>query len=182
MPKSNYYQIPGLDLWDIKRDAWLYSGSNPVITHAPCPQWSRMKGFSKYNYDEKELAFHCLKYVIRNGGIFEHPQGSSFFKEAGVTKNIYSVDQSWWGFPARKRTWLFYSKIKPLSTPISFDPPSHIIGSLKLGGSKKVRPTTHMPDLKASERSRMPLSFCQYLVDCVNHSFTPKGEDNGKAD
>lgn len=105
---SIYKQIPGVDVWDIDRDAYFFTGSNPVITHAPCAQWSRMKAFANDNKDEKELAWFCLNKVLRNGGIFEHPAGSSFFKEAGITQNIYSVDQSWWGFPARKRTYFVF--------------------------------------------------------------------------
>jgi len=162
MPKSNYYQIPGLDLWDVSRDAYFYFGSNPVITHAPCQQWSRMKGFANYNKDEKELAFHCLKYVLRNGGIFEHPHGSSFFKEAGITKNIYSVDQSCYGFPARKRTWLLFHGIKPLPFALPFALP---LVKYVLNNSKTKR--FKSPEMKKSERSLMTLQFCQFLVDCV---------------
>lgn len=162
MPKSNYYTIPKLDLWDASRDAYFFHGSNPVITHAPCQQWSRMKAFARPDLDEKELAFHCLKYVVRNGGIFEHPQGSSFFKEAGITKNLYSIDQSWYGFPARKRTWLWFNGIKPLpftlpfTLPFNKTIPEFIIGSKRRG-----------KDMKKAERSLMPLTFCEYLVNCV---------------
>lgn len=160
MAKSNYFGIPKLDLWDINRDAYFFHGSNPVITHAPCQQWSRMKGFARPDLDEKELAFHCLKHVLRNGGIFEHPQGSSFFKDAGVTKGLYSIDQSWYGFPARKRTWLLFHGIKPLPFTLPFNKtiPEFIIGCDKKRRGK---------DMKKSERSLMPVSFCEYLVNCV---------------
>lgn len=171
MKNSNYEKIPQLDLWHQHRDAFFFTGSNPVITHAPCQQWSRMKGFAKANADEKELAFHCLKYVLRNGGIFEHPAGSSFFKEAGITKNIYSVDQSWWGFKARKRTYLLFSKVKPLAFPLNFAPPTHVVsGTLKINGSGKMRKGPFLPEIKQSERSLMPQPFCQWLVDCINAS------------
>jgi len=172
MKKSNYELIPKLDLWGESRDAYFFTGSNPIITHAPCQQWSRMKGFANHNPDEKKLAFHCLKLVLRNGGIFEHPAGSSFFKEAGITKNIYSVDQSWWGFKARKRTYLLFHKIKPLSFPLNFSPPTHVVSQgLKINGSGKPRKGYNfLPDLKKSERSKMTLSFCQWLVDCVDQS------------
>lgn len=124
---SLYKEIPGLDIWDEERDAYYFYGSNPVITHAPCPQWSRMKAFAKHDESQKELAWFCLQKVLRNGGIFEHPAGTSFFKEAGIQKNIYSVDQSWWGFPARKRTYLFFHKVKPLPMPILTSPPEYVL-------------------------------------------------------
>lgn len=150
--KSNYKLIPGLDLWDAERDAYNYTGINPVIAHPPCAQWSRMKNFAKSSSSEKELAAFCFEMVLNNGGIFEHPAGSSFFKYYGVDKyKILSVSQRWWGFPAEKRTYLYFSRCKPLATPISFD-----------CATKKVC------ELHSSSRSIMPLSFCQYLVNCVN--------------
>lgn len=158
MPGSNYFQIPGLDLWDAKRDAYNFIGSNPVITHAPCAQWSRLKAFANDNPREKELAWFCLEKVRRNGGIFEHPAGSSFFKEAGI-KKIYSVDQSWWGFPARKRTYLYFHGYKPLAFPLSFDRITYKVGGNRNGS---------LISMIKRDHSKMTLSFCQYLVDCLS--------------
>lgn len=159
---SVYKNIPGIDVWDALRDAYFFTGSNPVITHAPCPQWSRMKAFANDNPDEKELAFFCLQKVIRNGGIFEHPAGSTFFKEAGITKNLYSVDQSWWGFPARKRTYLFFHKCKPLAVPLFNTIPTHVVTSTR--GSFK------WPEMKKSQRSTTILPFATWLIDSINES------------
>lgn len=152
---SVYKMIPGIDVWDETRDAYFFTGSNPVITHAPCAQWSRMKGFAKSVADEKELSFFCLKQVIRNGGIFEHPSGTSFFKEAGITKNIYSVDQSWWGFPAKKTTLLLFHNCKPLPFPLMQFIPTHVVNrdsrikpfqrSLRKELSKSKRSVTLLP-------------------------------------
>lgn len=61
---SVYKTIPGVDVWDETRDAYFFTGSNPVITHAPCAQWSRMRNFSKPNADERELAYFCLNKVL----------------------------------------------------------------------------------------------------------------------
>jgi len=161
---SLYKTIPGLDVWDEDRDAYFFTGSNPVITHAPCAQWSRMNAFSNPDTDAKELAFFCLNKVIRNGGIFEHPAGSSFFKEAGVTRNIYSVDQSWWGFPARKRTYLFFHKCKPLAFPVLQYVPTHVVAvSSKLGPHQRSLRT----ELSKSQRSTTVVPFAQWMIDCI---------------
>lgn len=162
--KSLYKQIPGLDVWDQDRDAYYFTGSNPVITHAPCAQWSQMKGFANDNPDEKELAYFCLQKVLRNGGIFEHPRGSSFFREAGVDRNIYSVDQSWWGFPAKKATWLFFHRCKPEPFPIMPPPPTRVIAPhrhIKGGGTL---------DLPKSQRSTTTIPFAQWMIDSINKS------------
>lgn len=163
---SVYKTIPGVDVWDQERDAYFFTGSNPVITHAPCAQWSRMKAFASDKPDEKELAYFCLGKIIRNGGIFEHPAGSSFFKTAGISKNIYSVDQSWWGFPARKRTYLFFHGCKPLPFPVMTAVPTHVLGiSSKLGPHQR----SFRKNLSKGERSTTVLAFAEYLINCIEH-------------
>lgn len=116
--QSAYHSIPGLDLWPASRDAFYFTGSNPIIAHPPCQQWSKLRAFAKYAPDEKELAYQCLKHVLRNGGILEHPEGSLLWKETGLSKRVYSVDQSWFGYPVRKRTYLLFVGCKPLAYPI----------------------------------------------------------------
>jgi hypothetical protein len=152
--KSNYFKIPGLDIWTKERDFRNFDGENPVICHAPCAQWSRCKGLAKES-DEKELSLIAWKICQLNGGIFEHPSGSSFFKYAGIDrKDILSVDQSWFGFPAKKTTYLVFVNCKPLAFPISLDCPA-----------KKVA------ELHSRARSLCTLSFCKWLVDSVRSSY-----------
>jgi hypothetical protein len=149
--KSNYKLIPGLDLWNAKRDMRNFKGSNKVIAHPPCAQWSRFRSFARSNIAEKDLAFFCLNIVHKNGGIFEHPAGSCFFKVANINmKRVISVDQSWWGFPARKRTYLYYVHCAPCQTPLSFNAIE-----------------SKVCDLHSSSRSIMPLSFCQFLINSL---------------
>jgi len=152
MTNSNYNHIPNLDLWDINRNAYNYTGNNIVITHAPCQQWSKMKSFAKENKKEKELAFFCYEKVQKNGGIFEHPAGSNFFKIVNIPRNkIISVNQHWWGFPAQKKTYLYFNQISPLPVPLNFN-----------AVQKKVI------NMAQNKRSLMTTSFCQWLVDCCN--------------
>lgn len=159
---SLYKTIPGIDVWDEDRDAYFFTGSNPVITHAPCAQWSRMKAFAKENKDQKELAYFCLNKVIRNGGIFEHPAGSSFFKEAGVTKNIYSVDQSWWGFAAKKHTYLFFHGCKPIQFPLFNHIPSKVINKFRHKGNPI--------ELNKRERATTVIPFAHFLINSIKQS------------
>jgi hypothetical protein len=120
LEKSIYKTILGCDVWDKNRDAYLYTGSNIVIVHPPCQQWSRLKAFANDDKKERELAMFCLEKVKSNGGIFEHPAGSSFFKYAGIKPTI-SINQSWFGFPAQKKTFLYFHDCEPLQLPLSFD-------------------------------------------------------------
>lgn len=120
LEKSIYKTIPGLDVWDKNRDAYLYTGQNIIIAHPPCQQWSRLKSFAKEDKKERDLAMFCLEKVRSNGGILEHPAGSSFFAYAGIKPTI-SINQSWFGFPAQKNTYLYFYDCAPLQLPLSFN-------------------------------------------------------------
>jgi hypothetical protein len=155
LPNSVYKNIPGLDVWDVQRDAYYFTGSNPVIVHPPCAQWSRMRAFSKPNESEKELAYFCLTKVIRNGGIFEHPMGSSFFKEVGLRPTL-CLDQFVFGFPARKRTWLYFHGCKPLAQPLRFDAIESEV--------------TRNLNSKNGSRSKTTMHFATWLIDCIRQT------------
>lgn len=162
---SNYFKMPDIEVYDEIRDCRTFPGGMPVICHPPCAQWSRMKAFSNNNPDQKGLAQFCLDHITNEGGIFEHPAGSDVFKELEFPKEgkIYSVDQSWWGFPARKRTYLYFYRCKPIQFPISLDMPQFVVAtSRRKGGS--------LPEMKKKERALTPLSFNQWLVDCIRET------------
>ncbi|WP_124561457.1 hypothetical protein [Pedobacter sp. KBW01] len=150
LEKSVYKTIPDLDVYDKNRDAYTFDLSIPIIAHPPCQQWSRLREFSKENKKEKELAFFCLEKIHQNGGVLEHPAGSSFFKEAGI-KPTLSIDQAWFGYPARKRTYLYFYGCKPLAFPLTFDL-----------ATKKVE------NMGQVARSVTTLQFAEYLISCVN--------------
>lgn len=152
---SVYKSIPGLDCWDKKRDAYNFNGSNPVITHAPCQQWSRLRMFSKTNDYEKGLAEFCYRKVKENGGIFEHPSGSSFFKSYGVDmRKVYQVDQSDFGFPAKKSTWLYVEGYKLYSLPIFVE----------------ARLLSKVEKMSQVDRSTTTIEFATWLLMSLNYA------------
>lgn len=149
---SIYKTFPDLDVWDAARNAYNFTGENRIIAHPPCQQWSRLKRFAKDNESEKGLAWFCLEMVLQNGGVLEHPSGSSFFAAAGIPKSkIYSIDQHWFGFPCRKRTYLFFHKCKPIEYKLRFD-----------AIEKKV------DQLHSSRRSDTTKEFAEWLIKCVS--------------
>lgn len=151
---SNYFDHPELDLWTKERDAYNFKGTNPVITHAPCSQWSKLKALASLDTYEKELAWFCYIKVEENGGIFEHPAYSSFFKEAKIDrKKIYSIDQGWFGFPGRKPTWLYINGYKPHTFPLNFN-----------AYEKKVA-TIH-----SGSRSRTPEPLIQWFIKTIKEN------------
>jgi hypothetical protein len=150
---------PGLiiNLYDKYRDAYTFNSSQKLICHPPCQQWCKLKGLAKYDKKEKDLAAFCYEKVNKNGGILEHPFGSSFFDYVGANKkNIYLIHQSDFGFEATKPTLLYCNNVELL--PI----PQHKPTSISM--LKRVNQVTER------NRSRMTQSFCDYLIKSVINS------------
>ncbi len=124
---GSYYGIEGVDPWDINRDARLYGGPHPVVAHPPCSRWSRLAGFCEARYGLKrghdEGCFAAaLGAVRRFGGVIEHPAFSKAWDHFDLPKpptktegwtlafdggaSCY-VEQSRYGHPAKKATWLY---------------------------------------------------------------------------
>jgi len=147
---SVYKSFPDLEVYDKNRNAYTFPGGSPIIAHPPCQQWSRLKHFAKGDQAEKDLAFFCLEMVNKYGGILEHPIGSHFFKAAGITKT-YSINQSWFGFPAKKTTLLYFSQCAPAAHPLNFN-----------AIEKRVQ------DLHSSKRSDTTIQFAEWLIKSVS--------------
>lgn len=123
-----YFGLPGVDPWDIARDARAYSGPHPVVAHPPCQRWGRFWHGStrkphQYRMGEDGGCFASALTAVRNyGGVLEHPAGSAaweFFglKAPQVGKGwiradnfegwTCSVEQGHYGHQSNKRTWLY---------------------------------------------------------------------------
>lgn len=135
------------------------------MAHPPCSQWSRLRHLALRNDAERELAFLCLKHVRREGGVLEHPAGSAFFPCAklppagGSDRHGFTtvVDQSWFGFPARKRTLLYVCGVSPKELERF---------PLRLGA------LTTVDRLHSSQRSSTTLEFAAWLVNLARGSGT----------
>lgn len=165
---SVYRTFSECDVWDEDRDAYRFVGNGSIIAHPPCAQWSRLRHFSIPDERQKELARFCLGAVRKNGGVLEHPAGSSLWRCDGIAEigkkdefggYVYPVWQSWFGHRARKATWLYIVGVsgKRLPTPpFSFGAPS---GRVELMGK--------------AEREATPRAFALWLIniakECQRH-------------
>ena len=132
-PRGTYADVPGLELWDEKRDARLYAGPHPVVAHPPCSRWCRLAGLvearwgHKRGQDDGEFA-SALHSVRTYGGVLEHPAYSDAWDAFGLlrpptgggwVKFLYDpgwtcyVEQVRYGHAARKATWLYYVGSQP---------------------------------------------------------------------
>lgn len=159
--QSPYWGL-GLDCYDARRNAYSYDGNLPVIAHPPCRAWGRYKNVSLHDEREKLLGPFCVEKVRQNGGVLEHPQGSSLFRECDMPRPGYYdhyggftvlINQSDFGHRGIKPSWLYFVGCEP----VSYDP---------------IIPASFIPvqNMGRAERERTPPLFATWLVECVVQS------------
>lgn len=123
-----YAGLPGVDAWDITKDARQYAGPHPVVSHPPCQRWGRFFHGSPRKPHQFKLGDDggcfaaALAAVRRWGGVLEHPADSRAWSHFGLTPPPRTggwhaadfgggwtcyVEQGFYGHAARKGTWLY---------------------------------------------------------------------------
>lgn len=121
-----YAGLPNVDLWDERRDARRYAGPWPVVAHPPCSRWCRLAGLVEARWGHKRgeddgCFASALASVRKWGGVLEHPAYSDAWaafglpvppRRGGWQRGLCGgwaahVEQSRYGHPARKATWLY---------------------------------------------------------------------------
>lgn len=167
---SVYKTMPGVDAWDIERDARKWPGGCPVVAHPPCRSWGRLRQFAKPRDDEKALGPWAVEQVREWGGVLEHPAESTLWAHCGMPRPgrfpdnfggwSLIVDQFHWGHRAEKSTWLYIVGIDPGGLPlipVRQGSPTHC-----------VRPTKaypRLPSITKAEREHSPREFAEWLVE-----------------
>ena len=141
--KGCYANLPGVDAWDVTRDARKYDGPYPVVAHPPCARWSRMAALAEWKYGKLQGddggCFAAALHAVRTyGGVLEHPASSAAFRAFGLPKPHGSgwqthldgsctaqVDQIAFGCPVPKRTWLYVVGV-PFDALPSLPSPSRV--------------------------------------------------------
>ena len=131
-----YFDCPGIDPWDITRDARTYTGPHPCVCHPPCQRWGRYwhgapNNPHQFRMGEDGGCFAAALTAVRNyGGVLEHPAHSHAWAWFGLTPPPTSggwaraddfggftcyVEQGHYGHLSRKGTWLYAN---PLTTTL----------------------------------------------------------------
>lgn len=170
--QDSIYKTLGIECYDIERDALTWEGGNACIAHPPCRAWGRLRKFAKPRPGEKELAIWAVEMVRENGGVLEHPESSTLWKELQLPKGserdkwggyTLSIDQHWFGHEARKRTWLYIAGCAPKDIPpydIMWQLPGKVVSNSKRKGE-----TGWRPELAKSERERTPPKLAKWLIE-----------------
>ncbi len=175
-----YANIPGVDVWDIARDARLYSGPWPVVAHPPCQRWGQLGfvNFVRWGGDHNRPGNDggcfeaALNAVDRWGGVLEHPANTRAWVAHGLLTPtgygwnrsgvgwVCEVWQSAYGHRARKATWLYYRglALPPLLRWRRSD------GSCQVGFQDHRGKERNRPTLSAREASATPPEFRDLLL------------------
>ena len=120
---------------------------------------------------EKKLAFFALSKVRQFGGILEHPRSSTLWFNGNFNLDgsvdsyggfLRSVDLSWFGFPARKKTMLYFCGIAPGQLPpfpISLNAITHVVSSSYKSEKKEI---------PKNMRSATPLPMIEFFIEVLN--------------
>jgi hypothetical protein len=163
---SIYHSLPGVDVFDDRRDARTFSGDTPIVAHPPCRSWSAFcRHQAKPQLGERELGLWCVRQLCECGGVLEQPAFSGLFEAAGlpmpgvrpVDEHLWSLQvwQAWWGYPTRKATWLCFCGV----SRDSVDVPYRIHPR---GGDRRT-----MQLMSKHQRSRTTKLFADWLVACA---------------
>ena len=127
-----YYGIPDVDPWDQTRDARLYNGPYPCVSHPPCQRWGRYwsggpsAAVRRIKGDDGGCFAAALACVRQYGGVLEHPEASSAWDTFGLLRPprcggwvvadwqggwTCCVEQGHYGHQARKATWLYAAHV-----------------------------------------------------------------------
>lgn len=175
-PDSIYKTMPGVDAWDIARDARRWPGGSPLVAHPPCRAWGSLRAFAKPRPDEKQLAVWAVDQVRRYGGVLEHPNASRLWPELDLPTGrrtdawggwTLSVDQLWWGHKAAKRTRLYIVGVAPSEIPpypLSLNHPTHVVTQSRRD-REGPRARRHLPELSKALREHTPPRLATWLVE-----------------
>jgi len=123
-----YAGQPGVEVWDVLRDARRYAGPHRVVGHPPCQRWGRYWSGGPSHHgrfvlgDDGGCFAACLASVRAFGGVIEHPEASHAWRAFGLLAPprrggwvpagdwrgwTCCVEQGHYGHAARKATWLY---------------------------------------------------------------------------
>ncbi len=181
-----YWDLPGVDPWDEKRDARLYAGPHAVVAHPPCSRWCRLAGLVEARWGHKRgedggCFASALASVRRWGGVLEHPA----YSDAWAAHRLAApptgggwvaadwidghrgwtcyVEQGRYGHVAKKATWLYAHDVELASLRWGSTPDSDITHPVSWCGNRVASGETR-PRVGKARASATPPAFRAALL------------------
>lgn len=188
---SIYYTLPGVDCWNIERDARQWPGGVPGVFHPPCRAWGRLAHMANPRPDEKDLARWAVGQVRRWGGVLEHPAASRLWADMmlpppGRGKDAFDgwtlgISQHWWGHRAEKKTLLYIVGCTAGGMPdmpaLALGSGTHVIAQdTRAGnGGRRLGPGDlgWRPFVTHAEREHTPPALAEWLVELARRCVVP---------
>jgi hypothetical protein len=183
-----YWDLPGVDPWDINRDARLYPGPHPVVAHPPCQRWGRFSEGSMLKKDQVTgddggCFTAALASLRRWGGVLEHPAHSKAWAahgipapptaggwlQVGYREWTCCVEQGHYGHPARKATWLLVVGDRP--PELIWGPAEQRLPAKRLAerGYESARRCGIIANMSSRQRQRTPPEFRELLLSIARN-------------
>jgi hypothetical protein len=177
---GGYFNLPGVDPWDIERDARKYAGPHRVVAHPPCQRWGRLGAANYVRWggehnrpgNDGGCFYAAMKAVERHGGVLEHPALSHAWTTFGLARPnktgwkespngwVCEVWQSAYGHPANKATWLYFvGRSRPAD--LTWD---RIRGTHQVGFQDKRGKGFNKPTLSKKMANATPPAFRDCLL------------------
>jgi hypothetical protein len=171
MMPSIYDLLPGVEVWNRRRDVRNFA--------AACRWWRILRALSGGGLrhfandvpEEKELGPLCVAWVRECGGVLEHPAGSALWEACGMPRPgeeadefggwSMTVNQSWFGHRAQKKTWLYVVGIERAALPrlaLKWAEPECVVTVVGVRGADD------KPEVRRYEREATPRKFADWLV------------------
>lgn len=179
---GSYFDVPGVDPWDEKRDARRYDGPHPVVAHPPCSRWCRLAGLVEARWGHKRgddggCFAAALAAVRRWGGVLEHPAYSDAWKHFGLPRPdrrggwtrdelggaSAHVEQGRYGHVAKKATWLYAVRCDLPELRWGFDPDQRSKAPVSWCGNR-VASGERRPRVGKAAAAATPPAFREILV------------------
>lgn len=152
---SHYHDLEDVDCYGVAEDAYTYDGPFPVVAHPPCALWGRLRRQARGDRRELFSAVFAVQCVRTFGGVLEHPAHSKLWEFCGLPAPGERRDreftlgcaQYWFGFPARKDTWLFTVGVREFpEMPYRLEGDVRAVDSMDGGGEERYRTTREMAE------------------------------------
>lgn len=196
-----YAGLPGVDVWDISRDARTYEGPHPVVAHPPCQRWGRYwhgsprKPHQFERGDDGGCFSLALEFVRTYGGVLEHPKDSAAWAAYGLAKPPKTggwvaadfrggwtccVYQGHYGHFAGKATWLYAARVTLPSLKWGPTPQNIPQSMITRYGYEKARKIGVMAMVGGKDKTRIreatPPAFRDVLLSIARSARVPRME------
>lgn len=189
-----YFDLPGVDPWDSRRDARLYAGPWPAVAHPPCQRYGRYWSggpsarVRRVKGDDGGCFAAALAAVRRWGGVLEHPEASHAWPMFNLNDPPWSggwvaadweggwtccVAQGHYGHRSRKMTWLYAHGVTLPELRWGPGAERELEGALSLEERRRAIKTGVCQRLSSRQRQATPIPFRDLLLEIARTARPP---------